>query len=53
LRFVGVVPLVKLAFADASDHVPAATYVPDVVRFIMVDVNEVATIPEFASTIVP
>jgi len=43
------------AFADASLHVPAATYVFGVVRLScdVGDVNETATNPEFASTIVP
>ena len=53
--FIFVGGPVKLAIADASDHVPAATYVFGVVRLIcdVGDVNETATSPEFASANVP
>jgi hypothetical protein len=49
LIFVGVVPLVNIAFADASVHLVsptnAAIYVPDVARFIEDVVSETATNP--------
>ena len=55
LIFVGVPVKASGAFALASVHAPAATYVLGVVRLIcdVGDVNEIATSPEFASTIVP
>lgn len=55
LIFVGVPVKAREAFAAASVHDPAATYVLVVVRLIcdVGDVNETATNPEFASTIVP
>ena len=45
LILVGVPIKAPEAFADASLHAPAATYVFGVVRFICVEVSETATRP--------